>query len=74
MPQFTDKEVEKYIDDFFASLPPTIENQSNRVRGAVCFALLDDRFREEIAEPMEDVRIAIIQAEEYIQARINSVQ
>ncbi|GAB3202206.1 hypothetical protein ABID22_003818 [Pontibacter aydingkolensis] len=73
MPKFSEEEVEKYVDEFFEQLPNTHQYQSDRVRGAVCFALLDDQFRKEIAEPMEDVKELIEQAEEYIERKLRGI-
>ncbi len=70
MPIFTEAQVEKYLDDFFRSLPDNKQYQEREV-GAVYFALLDDQFKEEIANPMSDVKELIEQAEEYINMRIN---
>ncbi|MBF8962315.1 hypothetical protein I0P70_03565 [Pontibacter sp. FD36] len=70
MPRFTEEEVERYVDQFFEQLPDNQDYQSDRVRGAVYFALTCDQFREEIAEPMLDVKRILAQAEEYIQSKI----
>ncbi|SFH40788.1 hypothetical protein [Pontibacter chinhatensis] len=34
------------------------------------FALLDDQFRTEIAEPMEDIKQILAQAEDYIMNKL----
>ncbi|MBF8962146.1 hypothetical protein I0P70_02715 [Pontibacter sp. FD36] len=69
MPKFSEEEVEKYLDDFFHSLPDNQKYQQREV-GAVYFALLDDQFRQEIAEQMEDVKQILKQAEEFITLKI----
>ncbi|WP_026465009.1 hypothetical protein [Adhaeribacter aquaticus] len=69
MPKFTEETVGKYLDDFFESLPNNDQYQEREV-GGVYYALLDDSFREEIANGMEDVKQLIEEAEIYIQQRL----
>ncbi|AMM49973.1 hypothetical protein TH61_00575 [Rufibacter sp. DG15C] len=68
MPRFTEEDVNAHLDDFIGSL--SHEQQCPRIAFGLYFALTSDQFRTEIANPMEDVRLLIDQAEDFIEDRL----
>ncbi|AMM52450.1 hypothetical protein TH61_16380 [Rufibacter sp. DG15C] len=70
MPRFDQDTVDTYLDDFLDTLKN--KQRTERIVGGIYFGLLDDAFREEIANGMEDVKQLTIKAEEYIEARLSA--